>query len=193
MTSKERATRLICLNAVVMQNEFGVLPRDWKQTWITHACAIRDKSTYAFLSFWIAYLHALDRESINSAAQHLEGCLERIRYAPKGMRRLALMEAAAYQALHRIDVEKANVWFELSKVPGSTRSLMESRLSACMHWVRREYAEMITAWQQGLDYIESMPESRLKGSQKLGWVEWKEYLEKKREEREQTFGPDDVS
>src|SRR6267143_1154460 len=189
VTSKIKTRRWLCILALKIQTESGVRLRNLKRTWIAHSCVISDQSLDALQAFWIAYHVCNDREDPESAARHLEKCLERLGIASGGFKKMLLMEAAIFHAWFRDDEQKAKVWAQKSESSPPVALLSQLRLAICMHWTGRRYDELTTAWEKGRVHIENLPASTAKNRLKDVWIEWKSEIDQKRAAREAQTNP----
>jgi len=191
--SKLKTRRWICVLALQAQRHSGVRPRDLKQTWIAHACAIPDQSLDALHGFWNAYLAANDRKDPELAARALEKCLERLAIAPANFKNLLLREAAVFHAWFRDDGQKAKSWLQKSQSGPPAPFMVRLRLEICMHWAARRHEELLAAWERGRAHIEKLPPSPAAKRLQQSWLEWRNDIETKHSVRIVSSQPQAVS
>lgn len=184
LTSKEKTRRWICMLALQTQQTAAARPKDLKSTWISSACAVHDNSPTELSTLWTAYVAAQDCGRADLAAARLESCLQLFAIAPPQFRGLLLTEAAIFQAWCQRSADKANAWCAKANEIGGVDLLNAIRLEISMNWVRQSYDAALSAWQKGLDRIESLPASGARDLAKQGWLEWKDEMDKRCEGRE---------
>jgi hypothetical protein len=184
LRSKAKTKRYLSLLGLTAQIETGKRLRALPQTWITHACAIPDRSSDALQSFLIAYLNAYDRENPQETAHYLELCLQRIEIASPEVKKVILVEAAVFHAWFRNDAQKAELWAGRSKAGPALLPLNQVRLRICMSWVHNRYEDVLADLEKGRALIEPLPESAAKIRLTEGWNEWKEKIDKQRVDRQ---------
>ena len=110
LRDRVRARRLVSIYAVGSQRHNGVLPQNWRQTWLKAASSVSDESTDAFWSNWLAYTSCIARNDGVSGAVHLERCLQVSCSLPGAMRDLAAQQAAYFAGRFRGDAALALKW-----------------------------------------------------------------------------------
>jgi hypothetical protein len=110
LRDRERARRLLSIYAVEAQRRNGILPTNWRQTWLKAASSASDDSTDAFWGNWLAYTSCIARDDCESGAVHLERCLQVSCSLPGAMRDFAAQQAAYFAGRFRSDTALALKW-----------------------------------------------------------------------------------
>jgi hypothetical protein len=121
----------------------GSHPRDWDQACVARTAAISDDSRDAYLSRWLAYLWAAERQDITCATKYLEGALEVLSFATPKMRDHLFLEAAVFQAWFRDNPSKALFWVYRIRNNKLTR-MQKQRLDIALLWSE---GRLFDAWR----------------------------------------------
>jgi hypothetical protein len=155
----------------------GRHPRDWDETCVSRAAAVRDDSRDAYISRWLAYLWAAERQDITCATKYLEGALESLAYSTPKLRDQLFLEAAVFQAWFRDNPSKALFWVYRIRNKKLTR-LQKLRLDVALLWAE---GRLFDAWEKlGTDYMTELMElpaspGRTLAEESAG--EWKRQME----------------
>ena len=155
----------------------GRHPRDWDQACVARAAAVSDDSRDAYISRWLAYLWAAERQDITCATKYLEGALEVLSYATPKMRDHLFLEAAVFQAWFRDNPSKALFWVYRIRNHKLTR-LQKQRLDIALLWAE---GRLFDAWEKlGTGYLaelRGLPASSGRTLAEESAVEWKRQME----------------
>jgi len=155
----------------------GSHPRDWDQACVALAAAVSDDSRDAYLSRWLAYLWAAERQDITCATKYLEGALEVLSYATPKMRDHLFLEAAVFQAWFRDNPSKALFWVYRIRNNKLTR-MQKQRLDIALLWSE---GRLFDAWEKlGTGYLaelRGLPVSPGRTLAEESAAEWKRQME----------------
>jgi hypothetical protein len=155
----------------------GRHPRDWDQGCVSRAAAVSDDSCDAYLSRWLAYLWAAERQDITCATKYLEGALEVLSYSTPKMRDHLFLEAAVFQAWFRDNPSKALFWVYRIRNNKLTR-LQKQRLDIALLWAE---GRLFDAWEKlGTGYLaelRGLPVSPGRTLVEESAAEWKRQME----------------
>jgi hypothetical protein len=155
----------------------GRHPRDWDQLCVTRAAAVSDDSRDAYVSRWLAYLWAAERQDITSATKYLEGALEVLSYSTPKMRDHLFLEAAVFQAWFRDNPSKALFWVYRIRNNKLTR-LQKQRLDIALLWAE---GRLFDAWEKlGTEFLAQMRGLPVSPGRRLAEesaAEWKRQME----------------
>ncbi len=155
----------------------GRHPRDWVQGCVSRAAAVSDDSCDAYLSRWLAYLWAAERQDITCATKYLEGALEVLSYSTPKMRDHLFLEAAVFQAWFRDNPSKALFWVYRIRNNKLTR-LQKQRLDIALLWAE---GRLFDAWEKlGTGYLaelRGLPVSPGRTLVEESAAEWKRQME----------------
>jgi hypothetical protein len=155
----------------------GRHPRDWDQACVSRAAAISDDSRDAFVSRWLAYLWAAERQDITCATKYLEGALESLAYSTPKLRDHLFLEAAVFQAWFRDNPSKALFW-EYRIRTKKLRRLQKLRLDIALLWAE---GRLFDAWEQlGTVYLaelRQLPASPGRALAEESASEWRRQME----------------
>lgn len=155
----------------------GHHPRGWDQLCVARAAAVPDESRDAFVSRWLAYLWAAERQDITCATKYLEGALEVLSYSTPRMRDHLFLEAAVFQAWFRDNPSKALFWVYRIRNNKLTR-LQKQRLDIALLWSE---GRLFDAWEKlgtgFLAELRAMPASPGRTLAEESAAEWKRQME----------------
>jgi hypothetical protein len=155
----------------------GCHPRDWDQACVAASAAIADDSRDAYISRWLAYLWAAERQDITCATKYLEGALEVLSYATPKMLDHLFLEAAVFQAWFRDNPSKALFWVYRIRNHKLTR-LQKQRLDIVLLWAE---GRLFDAWEKlGTGYLAELRELPASPGRTLAEesaTEWKRQME----------------
>jgi hypothetical protein len=155
----------------------GRHPRDWDQLCVTRAAAVSDDSRDAYVSRWLAYLWAAERQDITSATKYLEGALEVLSYSTPKMRDHLFLEAAVFQAWFRDNPSKALFWVYRIRNNKLTR-MQKQRLDIALLWAE---GRLFDAWEKlGTEFLAQMRGLPVSPGRRLAEesaAEWKRQME----------------
>lgn len=155
----------------------GRHPRDWNEGSVARAAAVNDDSRDAFVSRWLAYLWAAERQDITCATKYLEGALESLKFATPRLRDHLFLEAAVFQAWFRDNPSKALFWVYRIRSKRLTR-LQKLRLDIALLWAE---GRLFDGWEKlGKNYLpmlRELPESPGRHLAEESALEWKRQME----------------
>ena len=171
MSDRKRVRRYLALCAVRVQNQKGVRPKDWRQTWLKVACSVPDGSVDDFWGNWLAYQSASARSDKHEANAHLDICLRLSCLQTQDVRRRLMQEAAFFSAWFLHDLKLSNKW--LAQV--ETRQpmlLLTRRLDIATQCSRKEFLQAWQTWENTLVHFQALPEIEAKRTLLGDWLDF---------------------
>lgn len=179
LKDRQRTRRLLSMCAVGAQQQSGIRPRNWRQTWLQAASSLPDAGVDDFWGNWLAYISSSARKDERQASSHLERCLMVSRSLTHTVRDLAAQEAAIFTAWFRRDVRLAEMWLNQIKRPKLLQPLTRCRVDIAMRCARGEFEEAFGAWNEGLSYMKMLPDTPAKRSLIEAWQDWRKQIEER--------------
>lgn len=171
-TSSGRTRRWITCAALASQQRKGVMPRNWKRTWLKAACSVRDASSDELSANMLAYVAAIDIKDVATAAVHLERCLELAPSSQPASRDFMAREASYFCAWFREDSMLAKHWISQMKRPKLVGPLLQIRTNIALDCARNKFDAALDAWRKGADFIDRLPATPIKVLLQASWREW---------------------
>jgi hypothetical protein len=191
LNSPDRTRRWITAAALASQQRRGVLPRNWKRTWLKAVCSVRDASVDEISGNVLAYIAASDVDDAPTAATHLERCLELAPLSPPASRDFVAREASYFCAWFRSDAKLAEHWLSQVKRSKLTVPLLQIRTNIALDCARHRFDDAIGGWQKGADFIERLPLTPIRGPLLESWREWGDQI-RDRKRRQEVAGSSDT-
>jgi len=176
LCSRERSRRWLSIAAIGMSSNGGKRAKDWRRTNLQRATSVHDNSMDTFTGIWLAYLSANDRKDADTAAGHLERCLDFTPRLPISLRELVAQEAAVFSAWFRNDGSLADKWLTQVKKPLLMQRLVRLRLDVALRCAHQDYPAATLAWQEGLTFIERATSGASQHRLRESWLEWQEEI-----------------
>src|SRR5580704_15331162 len=152
LKSREGARRWIASCALLSQQRKGIRSRNWKETWLKAACAVRDGKSDELHGNLLAYIAAADRKEVVLAAMHLERCLELARSQHPMQRNFLAREAAYFCAWFRSNASVAESWLSQVEGPDHATQLTLIRMSIALDCACHNFENAIAGWQKGAEF-----------------------------------------
>jgi hypothetical protein len=179
LKDRQRTRRLLSICAVGAQQQDGIRPKKWKQTWLKAASSLPDAGVDDFSGNWLAYISGCARNNEGLAASHLERCLTISRSTTHTVRDLVAQESAVFSAWFRCDASLAERWLNQITRPKLLQPLTRLRLDIATCCARREFEKALGAWDEGLSYVKVLPDTPAKQVLVEGWLDWRKQVEER--------------
>ena len=176
LKNRERTRRILSICAIAAQQQKGVRPKSWKQTWLRAASSVPDEWIDDFWGNLLAYISAGARKDEESAGLHLERSLKASRLLTHTVRDLAAQEAAIFSAWYRRDALVAEKWMTQIKRPKLVQPLTRHRMAIATCCARAQFEDALRSWDEGFMYIKALPETPLKETFLNAWLEWRKEI-----------------
>lgn len=176
------ARRWMSCAALDFEHQRGVRPKSWRRSWLRAATCVPDRSYDDFVANWLAYMVAEDGQDATLAAFHLEKCLEVAGPAGAYMLDHAALEAAFFTAWFRNDALTADKWLVHVNRPKQLPELLHIRLQTALACSKRDFDAGLVNWQEGLNWIERLPQTPSNQRLKDSWLEWCAEIEERRKQ-----------
>jgi Zn-dependent protease len=179
LTSHDNTRRWIASCALASQQRMGIRPRDWKQTWLKAVCLVRDGRSDEFAANLLAYIAATDRKDVAASAAYLERALSLARWPQGTQRDFVAGEASYFCAWFRGDVSLAERWLSQMKSSKFATQLLQIRTAVALDCARHNFASAMAGWKMGAEYIDRLPDSKVKRLLHGSWQEWNEEIQQR--------------
>jgi hypothetical protein len=179
LKDRQKTRRLLSVCAVGAQQQNGIPPKNWRRTWLKAASSLPDGCADDFWGNWLAYISGSSREDESLAASHLERCLIVSRSLTHTVRDLAAQEAAIFAAWFRSDTRLAEKWLGQITRPKLLHPLNRCRVDVAMCCARGEFKTALGAWEEGLSYVNVLPDTPAKQRLIEGWQDWRKQIEER--------------
>ena len=179
LKDRDRTRQLLSMCAVGVQQQNGIRPKRWRQTWLKAASSVPDDTVDDFWGNCLAYISASARRDQQLAALRLERCLKVSRFLTHTVRDLAAQEAAIFSAWFRRDLLLAEKWLAQIRSPKLMQPLTQCRVDIAMCCARADFREALAAWDEGLACIKVLPETPVKRTLLEGWLEWRKQIQER--------------
>jgi hypothetical protein len=180
VSSREGTRRWIASCALGSQQRKGIRPRNWKQSWTKAACSIRDGRLDELNSNLLAYVAASDRKDGTAAALHLERCLDLARTPQSTQRDFVAREASYYCAWFRDDLSLAERWLSQLRKPKLATQFLQVRTGIALDCARHSYDNALAGCKRGAEFIERLPDTKMKPLLQGSWQEWSEEIQQRK-------------
>jgi hypothetical protein len=177
MSDRKRVRRYLALCAVRAQNQKGIRPKDWRQTWLRVTCSVPDGSVDDFWGNWLAYQSASARSDKHEANAHLEICLRLSCLQTQDVRRMLMQEAAFFSAWFLKDLKLANKWLAQAKTQQPMLLLTRLRLEIATHCSRKEFLQAWRTWENALVHLQALPEIETKRTLLGDWLDFGDQID----------------
>jgi hypothetical protein len=180
VNSRQGTRRWIASCALGSQQRKGVRPKNWKQSWMKAACSIRDGRLDELNSNLLAYVAASDRKDGTAAALHLERSLDLARSRRSSQLDFLAREASYYCAWFRGDLPLAERWLSQIRRPKLTTQLLQVRTGIALDCAGHNFESALARCKKGAEFIERLPDSKMKPPLHDSWQEWTEEIQQRR-------------
>ena len=174
------ARRFISTVALGAQFNQGIRARNWKQTWLSAATYIPDKSAGDFYASWMGYLSASDRKDVAHAAGFLERCLSMTPLLTRRFRSMVAQEAFMYCAWFKQDLSLAEKWLAQVEKQHSLAPIARARIEIALKSARGDFDGAAMACDQALHLLQQMPAKPYIRALRGSWLEWRAEIEERK-------------
>jgi hypothetical protein len=101
------------------------------------------------------------------------------RFLTQRVRDVAAQEAAIFSAWFRRDALLADKWLAQVAKPSHVQYLTRLRVDIATNCAHGDLKEALQAWDEGLEYIEMLPHTRVQATLREGWVEWQAQIQER--------------
>lgn len=180
LCSPTAARRFISTVALGAQFNRGIRARNWKQTWLTAATYMPDKSSGDFYASWMGYLSASDRKDAAQAAGFLERCLSLTPILTKRFRSTVAQEAFVYSAWFKQDLHLAEKWLAQVEKQHSRAPIAQARIEIALKSARGDFHGAAMACDEAFHLLQQMPAKPYIRALQESWLEWRAEIEERK-------------
>jgi hypothetical protein len=172
-----RAARWLAIIELQLALNEGEHPRNWDESLVNRAVAVKDDSLDTVVANWLGYLWAAGHQELTGATKYLEDALAVMGSSPGSLRGRLFLEAAIFQAWYRHNASKARFWVSQIGNMNSLSPLQKLRLEIALLWAE---GRPFVAWEklgEYLDQVRKLPASAVRDLAEKGVLEWKAQME----------------
>jgi hypothetical protein len=158
----------------------GARAKNLNRRWLKSALEIKDGTAFELIANLYTYSHHCALKQTNEAALHLERCLQLVDVVRPLVRIILISAAASFVAWHWDDAPKATEWRKRLKTENGLPFLSRLGLDVSMCCAERDFAKAVELWNEGINFIERIPDATARLVQEGPWREWGKEIEERR-------------